>query len=224
MTGPLDHLKNIELGHAIAGPLSAALLSDVGAEVIKVEAPNRTDMMRDLGPNAADRVGVWWKTLGRNKKTLSLNWKADEGRNILRKLVKGADVLERAGVGLDRNLMEAGMTELTRLERDGPIGILRFLQPETRSPYSIAFVEELVAHLRDAEQDDTIRALIMTGGDHFSSGGELVGFQSEVAKGARAASEMVDKVHDGGRAVYLFQLSRSIGHRAKRPKRFAERA
>ena len=97
------------------------------------------------------------------------------------------------------------MTELIRLERDGPIGILRFLQPERRNPYSIAFVEELVAHLRDAGQDDTIRAVVMTGGDHFSSGGDLVGFQSEVAKGARATSEMVDKVHDGGRAAYLFR-------------------
>jgi len=101
--------------------------------------------------------------------------------------------------------MEAEMTQLIRLERDGPIGILRFLQPERRNPYSIAFVEELVAHLRDAGQDDTIRAVVMTGGDHFSSGGDLVGFQSEVAKGARATSEMVDKVHDGGRAAYLFR-------------------
>ncbi|WP_026757554.1 enoyl-CoA hydratase/isomerase family protein [Sediminimonas qiaohouensis] len=97
------------------------------------------------------------------------------------------------------------MTELIRLERDGPIGILRFLQPEKRNPYSIAFVEELVAHLREADRDDAIRAVIMTGGDHFSSGGDLVGFQAEVAKGARATSEMIDKVHDGGRAAYLFR-------------------
>lgn len=110
MTGPLHHLKIIELGHVIAGPLSAALLSDFGADVIKIESPNRTDMMRDLGPKAEDGVGVWWKTLGRNKKTLSLNWKSDEGRNVLRKLVEGADVLvenfrpgvlERGGVGPD---------------------------------------------------------------------------------------------------------------------------
>lgn len=108
MTGPLHHLKVIELGHVIAGPLSTALLSDFGADVIKVEAPNRTDMLRDLGPKAEDGVGVWWKTLGRNKKTLSLDWKSDDGRDILRRLVEGADVLvenfrpgvlERAGVG-----------------------------------------------------------------------------------------------------------------------------
>ena len=108
MPGPLDHLKIIELGHVIAGPFSAALLSDFGADVIKIEAPNRTDMMRDLGPKAEDGAGVWWKTLGRNKKILSLDWKSGEGRDILRKLVEGADVLienfrpgvlERAGIG-----------------------------------------------------------------------------------------------------------------------------
>ncbi|HDZ52976.1 hypothetical protein LCGC14_0046630 [marine sediment metagenome] len=97
------------------------------------------------------------------------------------------------------------MSELIRLERDGPIGILRFLEAKKRNPYSMAFVEELVAHLRDAERDDTIRAVVMTGGDHFSSGGDLVGFQAEIAKGARATSEMVDRVHDGGRAAYLFK-------------------
>ncbi|WP_282048128.1 CaiB/BaiF CoA transferase family protein [Sulfitobacter mediterraneus] len=110
MTGPLNQLRIVELGHVIAGPLSAALLSDFGADVIKIESPNRTDMMRDLGPKAEDGVGVWWKTLGRNKKTLSLNWKSDEGRDVLRKLVEGADVLvenfrpgvlERGGVGPD---------------------------------------------------------------------------------------------------------------------------
>jgi crotonobetainyl-CoA:carnitine CoA-transferase CaiB-like acyl-CoA transferase len=108
MTGPLNQLRIVELGHVIAGPLSAALLSDFGADVIKIESPSRTDMMRDLGPKAEDGVGVWWKTLGRNKKILSLNWKSAEGRDILRKLVEGADVLvenfrpgvlERGGVG-----------------------------------------------------------------------------------------------------------------------------
>jgi len=97
------------------------------------------------------------------------------------------------------------MSALIRLDRQGPVGILRFLLPEKRNPYSTAFVEELVARLDEADQDDTIRAVVMTGGEHFSSGGDLVGFQSEIAKGARATAEMVEKVHDGGRAAYLFR-------------------
>lgn len=96
-------------------------------------------------------------------------------------------------------------TELMRLERDGPVGILRFLQSDKRNPYSIAFAEELVTQLHAAERDDTIRAVVMTGGDHFSSGGDLVGFQSEITKGARATSEMIDEVHEGGRAAYRFR-------------------
>ena len=108
MTGPLHQLRIIELGHVIAGPLSAALLSDFGADIVKIEAPNRGDMIRELGPKADDGVGVWWKTLARNKRTLALDWKRPEGRDILRRLVEGADalienfrpgVLERAGVG-----------------------------------------------------------------------------------------------------------------------------
>jgi len=88
--------------------MSASLLSDFGADIIKVEAPGRADMMRELGPKADDGVGVWWKTLGRNKRTLCLNWKSDEGRDILRSMVESADVLienfrpgvlERAGIG-----------------------------------------------------------------------------------------------------------------------------
>ena len=97
------------------------------------------------------------------------------------------------------------MSELIRFEKDGPVGILRFIQPKKRNPYSMAFVEELVAYLDEADRDDTVRVVIMTGGDHFSSGGDLVGFQAEVAQGARATLEMVDKVHDGGRAAYLFR-------------------
>lgn len=109
--GPLEDIRIVELGHVIAGPLSAALMADFGADVIKIEHPRGGDMMRELGPKAEqDGVGIWWKTIARNKRILSLNWKADKGRSILRQLVEQADVLvenfragvlERAGVGPD---------------------------------------------------------------------------------------------------------------------------
>lgn len=108
MPTPLARLKVIELGHVIAAPMATALLSDFGAEIIKIEAPGRPDMVRDLGPKAADGMGVWWKTLGRNKRILTLDWKSAEGRDILRRLVEDADVLvenfrpgvlERGGAG-----------------------------------------------------------------------------------------------------------------------------
>lgn len=55
MAMPLGDIRIIELGHVIAGPLAAPLLSDFGAEVIKIEAPGRGDMMRELGPNTKAR-------------------------------------------------------------------------------------------------------------------------------------------------------------------------
>ena len=109
MQQPLKGIRIVELGHVIAGPLAATLLADFGADVTKVENPRGGDMIRELGPKAVDDgMGVWWKTLARNKRILALDWKASEGRNILRQLVENSDilvenfrpgVLERAGIG-----------------------------------------------------------------------------------------------------------------------------
>ncbi|WP_299565204.1 CaiB/BaiF CoA-transferase family protein [uncultured Sulfitobacter sp.] len=105
--GPLSDLRVIELGHVIAAPMCGALLSDFGAEVIKIERPGQGDMLRVLSARAKDGVGVWWKTLARNKRLVALDWKTDEGREVLRRLVENAQVLienfrpgvlERAGL------------------------------------------------------------------------------------------------------------------------------
>jgi 2-(1,2-epoxy-1,2-dihydrophenyl)acetyl-CoA isomerase len=96
------------------------------------------------------------------------------------------------------------MTDLMCFDVDDGVGILRFTQPEKRNPYSTAFVDQLVTALNAAQSDDTVRAVVMTGGAHFCSGGDLVGFQTEMAKGARATYNLVDKVHSGGRAAYGF--------------------
>ncbi|WP_456390652.1 CaiB/BaiF CoA transferase family protein [Profundibacter sp.] len=108
--GPLSDIRVLELGHVIAAPMSGALLADFGADVIKIERPGQGDMMRELGAKGRDGVGVWWKTIARNKKLLSLDWKTDEGRKVLRRLVESAQVLsenfrpgvlERAGLTAD---------------------------------------------------------------------------------------------------------------------------
>ncbi|MGW7555601.1 CoA transferase, partial [Streptomyces rimosus] len=69
--GPLTGLRVLDLATLFAGPLAATLLGDFGAEVIKVEHPRRPDPSRGHGP-AKDGVGLWWKLLGRNKKTVTL--------------------------------------------------------------------------------------------------------------------------------------------------------
>jgi len=133
MTQPLQKLRILELGHVIAGPLAATLLADFGAEVIKIEAPGSGDMIRDVGPKAVDGVGVWWKTLARNKRILALDWRGTEGRAVLRQLVERSDVLienfrpgvlERAGAGPDVLLQwnpDLVILRISGYGQDGPM-------------------------------------------------------------------------------------------------------
>ncbi|MCX4833148.1 CoA transferase [Streptomyces sp. NBC_01016] len=90
--GPLTGLRVLDLATLFAGPICATMLGDFGAEVIKVEHPRRPDPSRGHGPSK-DGVGLWWKTLGRNKKNLTLDLSSPGGREILLKLVAESDVV-----------------------------------------------------------------------------------------------------------------------------------
>ncbi|MEU5806952.1 CoA transferase [Streptomyces sp. NPDC047718] len=107
--GPLAGLRVLDLATLFAGPLAATLLGDFGAEVVKVEHPGRPDPSRGHGP-AKDGIGLWWKLLGRNKRTMTLDLSAPGGRDTLLRLAATADVvvenfrpgtLERWGLGWD---------------------------------------------------------------------------------------------------------------------------
>ena len=89
---PLQDLRVIELGTLLAGPFTGRLLGDFGAEVIKVEPPGKSDPMRDWG-KMKDGVGLWWPIQSRNKKSITLNLREEEGQKILKELVREADVL-----------------------------------------------------------------------------------------------------------------------------------
>ncbi|WP_129843391.1 CoA transferase [Streptomyces sp. RFCAC02] len=90
--GALDGLRVLDLATLFAGPLAATLLGDFGAEVIKVEHPRRPDPSRGHGPSK-DGVGLWWKLLGRNKRTITLDLSTDGGRDVLLRLVAESDVV-----------------------------------------------------------------------------------------------------------------------------------
>ncbi|MEV7614383.1 CoA transferase [Streptomyces sp. NPDC089799] len=90
--GPLDGLRVLDLATLFAGPLAATLLGDFGAEVIKVEHPRRPDPSRGHGPSK-DGVGLWWKLLGRNKRTITLDLSTPGGRDTLLGLAATADVV-----------------------------------------------------------------------------------------------------------------------------------
>ncbi|MEU6382930.1 CoA transferase [Streptomyces bauhiniae] len=89
---PLDGLRVLDLATLFAGPLAATMLGDFGAEVIKVEHPLRPDPSRGHGP-AKDGIGLWWKTLGRNKRTVTLDLSRPGGRDTLLRLAATADVV-----------------------------------------------------------------------------------------------------------------------------------
>lgn len=89
---PLEGIRVIELGQLLAGPFAGTLLAYFGAEVIKVEPPEG-DPIR--GWRKLDDAGTsfWWRSLGRNKKCVTLNLREDEGVNLARRLMDGADVV-----------------------------------------------------------------------------------------------------------------------------------
>jgi crotonobetainyl-CoA:carnitine CoA-transferase CaiB-like acyl-CoA transferase len=105
--GPLSGVRAIDASTLFAGPLAAMFLGDLGADVVKIEHPARPDAARTHGPSR-DGAGLWWKTLGRNKRAATLDLSRPEGAALLLRLAERADVLienfrpgtlERWGIG-----------------------------------------------------------------------------------------------------------------------------
>jgi formyl-CoA transferase len=109
-SGPLTDLRVIEMGQLLAGPFCGQLLADFGAEVIKVEQPGAGDPMRVWGREKAHGKSLWWPVIARNKKSVEINAREPDGRDLIRTLVAGADILvenfrpgtmEKWGLGYD---------------------------------------------------------------------------------------------------------------------------
>jgi len=88
----LSGLRILDLGTMVAGPVAATLFADFGAEVIKVEVPERGDTVRDLGP-FVDGKCLYWTVEARNKKSVTLDLRKPEGRELLLQLVEQADAV-----------------------------------------------------------------------------------------------------------------------------------
>ena len=109
-TGPLVGLRVLDLSTMIAAPFGAVLLADLGAEVIKVELPGVGDTLRALNP-FWEGQSLYWASLARNKKSITLDMRTPRGRELLLRLVARSDVvtenfrpgtLERWGLGYDQ--------------------------------------------------------------------------------------------------------------------------
>ena len=90
---PLHGIRVIEVGQLLAGPFAGTLLAYFGADVIKVEPPGDGDPIRGWRLLDKDGTSFWWRSLGRNKKSLTLNLRTTEGRDVLGNLLGDADVL-----------------------------------------------------------------------------------------------------------------------------------
>lgn len=111
VAGPLEGVRVIELGQLLAGPFTGRLLGDMGAEIIKVEAPGKPDPIRDWGKARYKGRSLWWPVQSRNKKCITLNLRHEKGQELLLRLVERADVvvenfrpgtLERWNLGYER--------------------------------------------------------------------------------------------------------------------------
>jgi len=92
MPGPLDGVRILELTSVVLGPWACQLLADMGADVIKIEAP-RGDSNRMLGANHSEGMAALYMTCNRNKRSLVLDLKQKNGRESLLRLAENADVL-----------------------------------------------------------------------------------------------------------------------------------
>ena len=131
--GPLDGVRVLDLTRVVAGPYCSMFLGDLGAEVVKVEQPGSGDDTRGWGPPFAGGESAYYLCINRNKKSLTLDLKSKRAVELLRELVKSADVIienfrpgtmERLGLGekqlraLNPRLIFAS---LTGFGADGPM-------------------------------------------------------------------------------------------------------
>lgn len=92
MEDALQGIKVLDLTRLLPGPYCTLVLADHGAEVIKVESPQEGDYMRKMGPMIDENSAYFWQ-LNRNKKSISLNLKVPEGKELFKRLVAECDVL-----------------------------------------------------------------------------------------------------------------------------------
>lgn len=92
MSLPLQGIKVVEMGQLIAGPFAAKILAEFGAEVIKIEPPVTGDPLRKWRM-LHDGTSVWWASQSRNKKSVTLDLRQQEARDVVKRLIADADIL-----------------------------------------------------------------------------------------------------------------------------------
>ena len=130
---PLEGVKVIELGQLIAGPFAGKMFAEFGAEVIKIEAPEGGDPLRQWR-KLHNGTSLWWYAQARNKKSVTVNLRLEQGQEIVRKLAQDADIvienfrpgtMEKWGLGYERLAAENPGLIMLRLSGFGQTGPYR---------------------------------------------------------------------------------------------------
>ena len=128
---PLENIRILDLSRLAAGNMVSHMFADFGADVIKIEKPGKGDDLRNWQVND---VAHWWAVYSRNKRSIALNLKEEEGLKLLKELVKSADVfienfvpgtLEKWGVGPDKLLELNKNLIILRISGWGQTGIYK---------------------------------------------------------------------------------------------------
>ena len=112
---PLENLKVLDLSRLAAGNMVSHMFADFGADVIKIEKPGQGDDLRNWQIND---VSHWWAVYSRNKRSIALNLKDDKGLNLLKELVKSADVFIENFIPGTLEKWGIGPIELTKLNKN----------------------------------------------------------------------------------------------------------
>ena len=88
----LEGIRVVDLTEALAGPICAMLLGDLGADVIKVERPGKGDQARGYGPPFIDGESAYFMSLNRNKRSIVVDLRTADGQDVMRRLLERADV------------------------------------------------------------------------------------------------------------------------------------
>jgi crotonobetainyl-CoA:carnitine CoA-transferase CaiB-like acyl-CoA transferase len=131
--GPLQGLKILELGTLVAAPFAAKVFAEFGAEVIKVETPEKGDPLRSWRV-VHNGTSIWWYVQARNKKSITIDMRTQEGQEIICSLAKEVDViienfrpgtLEKWGLGYDTLQVLNPSLIMTRISGYGQTGPYR---------------------------------------------------------------------------------------------------
>lgn len=128
----LKGVRVLDIANVIAGPYCASIMSEFGADVIKIEQPIKGDNFRAMGPRSSDGKSIRWPSMGRNKRCITLDFHYEEGKQLFMELVKQADVvvenfrtgtLDKWGIGYEemkKSNPKIILTHVTGYGQTGP--------------------------------------------------------------------------------------------------------